>query len=154
MLVADFLYYLPNDMLVKVDRASMRHGLEVRVPFLDPTFVDFALSLPSSLLYSPRGGQKRVLRKHVAQHISPETAKRKKRGFSVPIAESFKGPLFDLLLDAVNSEPFASSGPLDPHKVEAHARAHKDGKIEAGFVLYGALVLALWWNRFLPAAPR
>ena len=153
MLVADFLHYLPNDMLVKVDRASMRHGLEVRVPFLDPAFVDFALQLPSSLLVSPRGELKSILRRHVAERVAPETAKRKKRGFNVPVAEAFKGPLYETLMDAVRSSPFRQDGPLDVDAVERRARAHKLGQIDAGFSLYAVLVLALWWNRFLSSSP-
>ncbi len=152
MLVADFSFYLPNDMLVKVDRASMRHGLEVRVPFLDRELVDFALSLPSTLLLSPRGEKKRILRRHVAERVSHAAAHRKKRGFNVPVAESFKGPLYDLLLDAVRSEPFLGDGPLSPSAVESLARDHRDGRVDAGFRLYAVLVLALWWNRFTRAA--
>lgn len=149
MLVADFLFYLPNDMLVKVDRASMRHGLEVRVPFLDHTFVDFALSLPSRFLLSPRGETKRILRTHVARHVSEETARRKKRGFSVPVGAALKGRMGDTLLDAVRTSAFASDGPLDVAAVERRLRAHRAGEEDATYSLYAVLVLALWWRRFL-----
>ncbi len=149
MLVADLLSYLPSDMLAKVDRASMRHGLEVRVPFLDVEFVDWALTLPSSLLLSMRGEKKRVLRAYVARFISPQVAHRKKAGFNVPIAAGFKGPLYELLLDTVRSEPFASDGPLQVAAVERIADAHRDGRIDAGFALYAMLTLALWWQRFV-----
>ena len=151
MLLADLGFYLPADMLVKVDRASMRHGLEVRVPFLDHTFVEFALALPSSYLLSLRGEKKRILRRHVEQRVGREVAHRKKRGFNVPVGASFRGPLFTLLMDAIHSEPFQSDGPLDVNAVEKLARAHKDGHEDAGFALYAVLVLALWWNRFLRA---
>jgi asparagine synthase (glutamine-hydrolysing) len=149
MLVADLLFYLPNDMLVKVDRASMRHGLEVRVPFLDPTFVDFALGLPSSYLLSLRGEKKRILRAHVASRVSKATARRQKRGFSVPIGQALKGAMHDTLLDAVRSQAFAQDGPLDIAAVERRAIAHKRGEIDATFSLYAVLVMALWWRRFL-----
>ena len=149
MLVADLLFYLPNDMLVKVDRASMRHGLEVRVPFLDHTFVDFALGLPSRFLLSASGQKKRILRKHVEQRVSRETARRKKRGFSVPIAAALKGPMYETLLDAVRAHKFANDGPLDVAAVERRALAHKRGETDATFSLYATLVLALWWQRFL-----
>jgi asparagine synthase (glutamine-hydrolysing) len=149
MLVADFLFYLPNDMLLKVDRASMRHGLEVRVPFLDPTMVDFALSLPSTFLLSRRGETKRILRSHVEQRVSRETARRKKRGFSVPVGEALKGAMGDTLLDAVRSARFASEGPLDVDAIERRVRAHKAGDVDATYPLYAVLVLALWWRRFL-----
>lgn len=149
MLVADLLFYLPNDMLVKVDRASMRHGLEVRVPFLDHTFVDFALGLPSRYLLSARGEKKRILRKHVEQRVSKETAHRKKRGFSVPVAAALQGPMYETLMDAVRSQKFAQDGPLDVAAVEKRALAHKRGETDATFPLYAVLVMALWWRRFL-----
>jgi asparagine synthase (glutamine-hydrolysing) len=149
MLVADLLFYLPNDMLVKVDRASMRHGLEVRVPFLDPTFVDFALSLPSRFLLSPRGETKRILRSHVEKTVSRATARRKKRGFSVPVGTALKGAMGDTLLDAVRSRAFASDGPLDVAAVEQRLRAHRAGEVDATYPLYAVLVLALWWRNFL-----
>ena len=149
MLLADLSFYLPNDMLVKVDRASMRHGLEVRVPFLDPSFVDFALSLPSRYLLSFRGEKKRILRAHVETLVSKETARRKKRGFSVPIAAALQGPMHATLLDAVRSTRFAQDGPFDVDAVERVAVAHKRGEVDATFPLYAVLVLALWWRRFL-----
>jgi asparagine synthase (glutamine-hydrolysing) len=150
MLIADFTHYLPNDMLVKVDRASMRHGLEVRVPFLDPNFVELALSLPSRLLLAHDGEKKRILRRHVEERVSKETARRKKRGFNVPVGAALKGPLHDVLMDTIRSKPFVDDGPLDIAAVERRAREHKAGDVDAGFSLYAVLVLALWWRTFLP----
>jgi asparagine synthase (glutamine-hydrolysing) len=152
MLYADFSYYLPNDMLVKVDRASMRHGLEVRVPFLDIDLVTLCLSFPSRYLLSPRGTTKAILRNHVEQRVSRRIARGKKRGFNVPVSEAFRGALGRVLSDALASEPFRSDGPLDVDAVQARLRAHQRGDTDAGFVLYAALVLALWWPRWLSGA--
>jgi asparagine synthase (glutamine-hydrolysing) len=151
MLVADVAFYLPSDMLVKVDRASMRHGLEVRVPFLDVEFVDWALTLPSRFLVSPLGKKKHILRQHVERHIHPSISRRKKTGFNVPIAAGLRGPLAELLLDAVRSQGFAQDGPLDPAAVERMVQEHQQGRADHSFGLYAVLVLALWWRRFQQA---
>jgi asparagine synthase (glutamine-hydrolysing) len=151
LLFADLTHYLPGDMLVKVDRASMRHGLEVRVPFLDPRFVDFALSLPSHLLLSPAGTTKRVLREHVEKHVSKRIARGKKRGFNVPIAAAFRGPLVPLFLRAVSAEPFRSEGPVDVDVLLRFLEDHRSGRSDWGYPLYAALVLALWWQRWVAA---
>lgn len=149
LLIADLTHYLPGDMLVKVDRASMRHGLEVRVPFLDPSFIDFALSLPSHLLLGPLGETKVVLRRHVEQRVSKRISRGKKRGFSVPVGAAFKGSLGDVLLAALRHDSFRTDGPIDIAVVEEMLRGHRAGHSDHGHALYAALVLALWWRRFI-----
>jgi asparagine synthase (glutamine-hydrolysing) len=148
LLIADLTHYLPADMLVKVDRASMRHGLEVRVPFLDPSFIDFALSLPSSMLVSPTGETKKVLRRHVRANVSPRIAAGKKRGFSVPVGAAFKGALGDVLL-AELSRDVVSEGPVDVGVIRRVLDAHRRGEADFGLPLYTALVFCLWWRRFV-----
>jgi len=76
-------FYLPNDMLTKVDRMSMAHGLEVRVPFLDRQVVDMAWRLPAETKLH-QGVKKRVLRESIARHYPPELARLPKQGFNVP----------------------------------------------------------------------
>ncbi len=149
LLIADLTHYLPGDMLTKVDRASMRHGLEVRVPFLDPDFIDFALSLPSHLLLSPTGTTKKVLREHVERRVSSHTARGKKRGFSVPVGAALKGSLGDLLRAALRSEAMVDTCPLDVDVVLQMLDDHQAGRAEHGYPLYAALVLAMWWRRFV-----
>lgn len=151
LLIADLTHFLPGDMLVKVDRASMRHGLEVRVPFLEPAFIEFALSLPSSLLLSRTGITKRVLRKHVANSISPQIAAGKKRGFSVPVGAAMKGALGEVLRARLVAEPFASSGPIHVDEALRLLDEHRRGAADHGHALYAALVLCGWWNRFIAA---
>lgn len=153
LLIADLTHYLPGDMLVKVDRASMRHGLEVRVPFLDPEFIDFALSLPSHLLLGPTGETKVVLRRHVKQRVSSRIARGKKRGFSVPVGAAFKGSLGDVLTSALHHPSFLDDGPIDVDVVVQMLRAHREGKADHGHPLYAALVLCLWWRRFMVDEP-
>jgi asparagine synthase (glutamine-hydrolysing) len=147
MLYADLSFYLPSDMLVKVDRASMAHSLEVRVPFLDPDLVDLCLSFPTHLLFGLK--TKRLLREHLAQRVSPEIGKRKKRGFNVPIGAALKHELGDLLLDAVRARAFREGGPLDPDGVEQALAAHRAGEVDLAAQLYVCLVLALWWREWV-----
>lgn len=152
LLIADLTHFLPADMLVKVDRASMRHGLEVRVPFLDPDFIEFALSLPSSLLLSSTGTTKVVLREHVRRRVSAYTARGKKRGFSVPVGAAFKARLGDVLHDELRAEAFAATGPIHVDGVLRLLADHRAGRADHGHALYAALVLAKWWRRFGPGA--
>ena len=153
LLIADLTHYLPGDMLTKVDRASMRHGLEVRVPFLDPEFIDFALSLPSHLLLSPRGTTKKVLRHHVKTHVHAYTAKGKKRGFSVPVGAALKVGLGELLEKLLRAPAFRDGGPIDVDVVLELLAEHRAGAADHGYPLYAALVLALWWRRFIDDEP-
>ena len=81
----DLMFYLPNDMLVKVDRASMAHSLEVRVPFLSKRVADIAFRIPEEIRFQS-SEEKRVLKRIVEQHFGYELAHRKKRGFGVPLA--------------------------------------------------------------------
>jgi asparagine synthase (glutamine-hydrolysing) len=148
MLIADLQHYLPSDMLVKTDRASMRHGLEVRVPFLAPSFVDFALSLPSTLLLSPTGTTKVVLRDHVQQRVSARIAHGKKRGFNTPVGAALKGPLGAFARDTFNSEALRDTGPFDVDALLGLLTSHERGERDLGYPLYVALVAALWWKRF------
>jgi asparagine synthase (glutamine-hydrolysing) len=148
MMYADLTFYLPADMLVKVDRASMRHGLEVRVPFLDHELVEFCLGLDTRLLRSTLGTTKPFLRAHLRSSLSSEVARRPKRGFNVPLSSAFRGKLHDLFMDSIRAQSFRERGPLKVDAVEALARRHREGRAEAAAVLYLLLVLALWWQRW------
>ena len=118
----------------------MRHGLEVRVPFLDRSFIQFALSLPSSLLLSPTGVTKRVLRTHVARRVSPQIAAGKKRGFSVPIGEAMRGALGETLRQKLTAPSFAIDGPIDVDVALGVLTEHREGRADHGHALYALLV--------------
>src|SRR5205085_10611827 len=90
-LAVDRVTYLPNDLLTKVDRCSMMHGLEVRSPFMDHELVQFAAGLTTDQLL--KGGPKRMLREAFAKDLPDFVFKRKKMGFAVPIGEWFRGEL-------------------------------------------------------------
>src|SRR5690606_10293514 len=90
----DFVTYLPDDLMVKVDRASMGHGLEIRCPLLDREVIAFAWRLPPALRLGPDGG-KRTLKAVLARHVPQDLWDRRKTGFGVPITAWLKGPLRD-----------------------------------------------------------
>lgn len=151
MLHADLTFYLPGDMLVKVDRMSMAHGLEVRVPFLDHELVEFCASLPSNqLAHLPFPKQnKLILRRHLKQTLGTNLSQRKKTGFNVPIEKAMRTELFTRFQDTVNSARFRDEGPFDVDKLLKHAAQHQRHEIDAGHALFSALVLADWWERWL-----
>jgi asparagine synthase (glutamine-hydrolysing) len=151
MLHADLTFYLPGDMLVKVDRMSMAHGLEVRVPFLDHELVEFCASLPSSQLARlpfPRQN-KLILRRHLKKTLGTDLSQRKKTGFNVPIEKAMRGELSTRFRDAVCSSRFRQEGPFDVEKLLLHAGQHSRHEIDAGHSLFSAMVLADWWERWL-----
>ena len=103
--------YLQDDILSKVDRASMAHSLEVRVPFLDHRVVEFAAGLPSS--YKLHGFTGKYLLKKAVKHLLPkEILQRKKKGFGVPLAKWFNGPLQEMLLSYLNEERIKKGGDI------------------------------------------
>jgi len=151
MLYADLSFYLPNDMLVKVDRMSMAHSLEVRVPFLDHEFVQFCASLSvehlAHLPYPRRN--KLILRRLLDRRMGRQVAKRKKTGFNVPVERAMRAGLGQRLHDAVMTRPFRDDGPFQVDRLVEFARQHEQRRRDAGHALFSALVLASWWNRWL-----
>ena len=97
----DFYRYLPDDILVKVDRASMAYSLEARVPILDHRIVEFAYSLPKSIKL--QNGPKSILKEIVYKYVTKELIDRPKMGFGVPLRKWFRNELKDILLDKINS---------------------------------------------------
>lgn len=138
---ADVASYLPEDLLVKIDRAGMAHGLECRCPFLDHRVVEFSLALPSVLKLS-WGRGKRVLREMLRPLVPPETLKRRKQGFGAPLADWFRGPwkarLQETLLDG------AAADWLRRPAVEALVSEHLSGRFDHGARLWSLVVLELW----------
>ncbi len=122
----DLKTYLVGDILTKVDRASMAHSLEVRVPFLDHKFIEWAFKLESRANMQ-NGVGKFSLKKLMEPHLPHDVLYRKKMGFSVPLADWFRGPLQQKLQDCVLSERMLSCGIFDPAQLKRLVKDHISG---------------------------
>ncbi len=145
---ADTLTYLPDDLLMKVDIASMANGLEARSPFLDHEVVEYAAGLPASLKLRGLTG-KYLLRQAMRPLLPPETLSRRKMGFGVPLAVWFRGELRPLLEETVLSPRALDRGWLNPDTVRRLAQEHLDGRQDHSFPLWGLLMFELWHQRFM-----
>lgn len=143
MMVLDALTYLPDDILVKLDRATMGVSLEGRVPMLDHRLVEFAFSLPTDLKIR-EGKGKWILRQVLYRYVPEELFERPKKGFSVPIAEWLRGPLRawgDSLLD---ESRIRDEGYLKPEPVREAWSAHLDGGVDRSAQLWTVLMFQSW----------
>jgi asparagine synthase (glutamine-hydrolysing) len=135
--------YLMDEVLVKLDRASMRYSLEARTPFLDPELVTFLLGLPTN--YKLREGQDKWLLRHLMKDRLPaEIASRKKHGFGVPMAAWLRGPLRPLVTSLLGAENIRTMGYFDPVAVEKLLTEHLDGVRDHRKKLWNLLMFALW----------
>jgi asparagine synthase (glutamine-hydrolysing) len=149
----DQRYYLPDDILYKVDRMSMAHSLEVRPPFLDPRVVDFANRLPGH--YKLRGSKsKYVLRRLMSQKLPASVLRRPKIGFDIPIHEWFRGVLRPLLLDTLSPDAVSSSKLFHAPFVEYLVREHLERRANFGYHLWGLMTLLIWMKRWSIEAPE
>ena len=144
-LYADTALQLPGQMLAKVDRTSMAHSLEVRVPFLSHRLVDWAATVP--LGAKLRGGEgKRLLRHAVAPWLPPATTTRRKQGFKLPLASWFAGDLGRHVRAIWHESGAARAGLLRRDAVEMLVREHASGRRDHGRTLYALSVFAHWWQ--------
>lgn len=147
-LLVDQMTYLPNDLLVKVDIASMANSLEARSPFLDHKVIEFAASLPEGLKL--RGFETKRLLKKVATRLVPkEVVYRKKMGFGVPIGKWFRGELRDFLREVLLSEKSLRRGIVRPEAMQKFVTEHITGEKDHSHRLWTLLMLELWFNRFI-----
>ena len=135
--------YLPDDILVKVDRASMAVGLESRAPFLDARVVEYAARLPSSMLVR-EGRGKWILREVLDKYVPKALVDRPKKGFGVPLGEWLQGPLRDWAGDLLNPDTLRAQGLLDPGHVLLLWDDHRTGKINRQYQLWNILMLQAW----------
>ncbi|HVN81774.1 MAG TPA: asparagine synthase (glutamine-hydrolyzing), partial [Terriglobia bacterium] len=143
----DQQYYLPDDILAKVDRMSMAHSLEVRPPFLDHEIVEFAARLPERLKIRGRK-QKYILKRLMEGKLPQEVLTRKKMGFDIPAHDWLRRELRPLLLDTLNSSALNRIGLFRPGVLEKWMNDHLEGRINIGFHLWGLLVLFLWMEKW------
>jgi asparagine synthase (glutamine-hydrolysing) len=141
--------YLQDDILVKVDRASMAASLEVRAPFLDPSLVDFLLKIPASLKLRGLGSGKYLLRRLMRGRIPDEIIDRPKVGFGVPLNRWLRESLAPLVIDQLDPVRLGDSGYFDPAAVRNLVAEHLAGRRDNGHKLWLLVQFELWRSRWL-----
>lgn len=142
----DMRTYLPDDVLVKVDRASMSVGLEARVPLLDHRLVEFSWRLPRRLKLR-QGVGKWALRQVLYRHVPRSLVDRPKMGFSIPINAWLRGPLRDWAAGLLSAETVARVGFLDADAIAAAWRRHQAGDDTMQYAIWTALMFQDWAER-------
>lgn len=147
-LLADQMTYLPNDLLVKVDIASMANSLEARSPLLDHKVIEFAASLPENLKMK-RFQTKYLLKKVAARLVPREVVYRQKMGFGVPIGKWFRGEMKDFVHSVLLSEVALKRGITNPATVARWIHEHETGTADHTHRIWGLLMLELWFQQFI-----
>jgi asparagine synthase (glutamine-hydrolysing) len=148
----DFETYLPGDLLTKVDRCTMAHGVESRAPFLRASLIEFALALPERARL--RGTQGKWALKQAAKSLLPrDLLARRKQGFSPPFSAWARGPMRGLVVDALAPARIERAGVLDPRAVQKLLRAHLDASEDRGRTLWAVLSLQAWAERWVAGTP-
>jgi asparagine synthase (glutamine-hydrolysing) len=148
MVRADIEWYLPTDLLVKMDIATMANSLEARSPFLDWHLTEFAARLPSTFKVKGRTS-KYILKKAIADIVPADNMHRPKQGFAVPVGSWFRGELKDFLADHILSARFQSRGLFKPAAVQKLFDDHQRGAGDYAHHLWTLLMLELWFREFI-----
>ncbi len=139
MMMADGLVYLPQDILTKVDRASMAYSLEARCPFLDREVVELAFSLPRTWHRNNLQG-KRILRDTFADLLPRSLLRRRKQGFAVPVHDWFRQSLAGDIEALIHD----TTAPLSRDYLRAMLASHRSGRRDHGYRLWGIYIYLLW----------
>ncbi len=139
----DLVFWLPSDVLTKVDRASMAVSLEVRCPLLDPNVLAFAWSLPEGMRSDSRGG-KRPLRDVLARYVPPELTERPKQGFAIPVGTWLREPLRDWAEALLSEQRLKREGFFAANEVQDIWRQHLHGWRDHNQLLWSFLMFQSW----------
>jgi asparagine synthase (glutamine-hydrolysing) len=150
MMRFDFETYLPEDVLTKVDRMSMAHSIESRVPLLDNEVIDFAATLPSRFKIRA-ATRKHVLKEALRPMLPPGIVDRRKQGFGVPLGAWFRGGLTSVFSDVLGSVRARQRGYFEPTFVERLIHEHLAGKRDHSLRLWQLLIFELWHREYLDA---
>jgi len=149
---ADILSYLPNDLLVKMDRTTMAHSLEGRSPFLDHEFMEYVAALPADIKLK-RLTRKWILKRAVSDFLPREVLHRPKRGFGIPVGDWLRNDLKDLMCDTLTSRRSRQRGIFKPRKIDEMIEQHLNRQRNWQFQLWNLLVLELWHGILIDSRP-
>jgi asparagine synthase (glutamine-hydrolysing) len=141
-------FYLPDCLMVKTDIASMANSLEVRSPFLDHEFVEFAATIPSRLKRDAKGG-KVILKRAVKGLLPSEILNKPKSGFGLPIAKWFRNDLAPMLKETLLDETSKQRGLFEPKFLKKIVYEHIEGRRDWSNRLWAFLFLELWFREFI-----
>ncbi|MFS0736588.1 asparagine synthase (glutamine-hydrolyzing) [Sphingomonas sp. 1P06PA] len=144
--LADLTIHMPGSLLPRLDRPSMAHSIEARVPFLSHIFVDWVMTMPRSMKMRGKVG-KFALREATKDWLPPGTFDMRKRGFQLPFAEWFRGDFAEFARTIWNDSGAAAAGYLRPSAVEALFAEHRDGTANHGRMLYAIAMFSCWWDQ-------
>lgn len=148
-LYADSTYYLPNDMLIKVDRMSMANSLEVRVPFLDHRLVELFFRIPSKFKLNHLKNKKYLIKQAMTSHLPQEILNRSKAGFNTPISLWFLKELKPLMSDLLTTSNIKSIPFINWQYVQKAWDEHQKKIADNGYKLWSVLIFILWYRRFI-----
>ena len=151
MMRFDFETYLPEDVLTKVDRMSMAHSIESRVPLLDNEVIDLAASLPASMKIR-NGRRKHILKEAIKGLVPDNILHRKKQGFGVPLGVWFRGGLTDVFADVLGSSRARQRGYFRQPFVDRIIQDHLSGRRDHTLQLWQLLVFELWQRQYVDSA--
>ena len=145
---ADLNWFLIEDVLFKVDRMSMAHGLEVRVPLLDHQLLEWEMRLPLNMRFK-NGHGKYLLRKVAERYLPGEILEHRKQGFTIPVGEWLRGDLGKWAESLFMSDSFIGRGIFKHEEVLKLLRMHQSGKYELGHRLWSLIVLEVWFREWI-----
>jgi asparagine synthase (glutamine-hydrolysing) len=145
----EFSHRLPELLLMRVDKMTMAHSLEARVPFLDSRLVEFTMTIPPDKKMPPNATTKYLLKKAVEPILPHDIIYRKKQGFAAPMAEWLRGPWFASVQNTIVNSPLVTQGILNKNMIDSMLSMHKEGKKNYGKSIYSIMNLALWYKRFI-----
>jgi asparagine synthase (glutamine-hydrolysing) len=152
-MLGDLTVHMPASLLQRLDRSSMAHSLEARVPFLSHRFVDWALTVPPELKLR-NGVGKYLLREAVKPWLPARTSSGRKLGFQMPLADWFAGGFSDFAFDAWKSSGAADADYLNRFEVERLFDEHRRGRANHGRLLYALAMFSCWWKEQRPQPQR
>lgn len=146
--IQDLKVYLPEDILVKVDRSSMYNGLEARVPFLDHKLIEHCFSIPPEQRYNGGFG-KVMVKKMLSKYLPDEIIYAKKRGFEIPLRNWLLGDLNYLIKENLNYEYLKKQGIFNPNEVRNQLAVFEKGKVNNNWGIWNLIMFQLWFKKWV-----